>query len=107
MLCASFALVTAFLVLVSHRRTALTVLGPATLSIYVWHALTVRNIRYFDLEPLVAGSLPVVMVTTAVMLIVFGLGPIPRFTNALVYLPWRLRGSAAVKTVTPQQSGDS
>ena len=106
-LCASFALVAAFMVLVPHRRTALTVLGPATLSIYVWHALAVRNIRYFDVDPLVAGSLPAVVITTTVMVIVFGVGFMPRFTEALVYLPWRRHATAAVATIHPEESRET
>jgi fucose 4-O-acetylase-like acetyltransferase len=76
----SAALVFALLQLVPRRRTALTVLGPATLSLYVWHALFVRNIKFFGLTEFFAGNLVAAVLTTVALVVILGTGMVPRIT---------------------------
>jgi len=85
-------LTAATLTLVPRSRRIFTTLGATTLSVYAWHALAVRNIKYFDLGWLLAGSWLAAAVTTLVMLGVFGFGPVPRVTAAVSGLPRRWLG---------------
>lgn len=79
----SAVMVVAFLQLVPRRSLVITSLGATTLSVYVWHAFTLRNIRWFGFEDQLLGTLPALFVTVAVMVVVFGFGPIPRATQWL------------------------
>lgn len=76
----SSLLIVALFQLVPRRLMTLTVLGPATLSLYVWHALFVRNIKFYELTEIFSGNLVAVVLTTVALAIILGVGPIPRIT---------------------------
>ncbi len=83
LLAISGVLVASLLQLVPKSRTFLTVLGPATLSIYIGHALFVRNIKFYELTDLFAGTLGAVALTTILLVFVLGVGPVPVITSWL------------------------
>jgi len=76
----SAVLVTAFMQFVPRRKLIFSVLGATTISVYVWHAFSIRLIRFFDQREFFAGNLSAVLVWTAVALVVFGIGPFARTT---------------------------
>jgi fucose 4-O-acetylase-like acetyltransferase len=86
-------LVVAFMQFVPARKSVLTVLGVTTLSVYAWHALVVRNIKFYDLTDFFAGTLVAVLLTTAVLVLVLGYGPIPRLTSIMAGAPFKKRGA--------------
>ena len=80
LLVVSAVMVAAFMQFVPSRKLAFTALGATTLSVYIWHAFTLRNIRYFGLDDVLLGSWPMLILTVLTMVVAFGFGPVPRFT---------------------------
>ncbi len=85
-------LVAAFLQLVPRRTSVLTVLGVTTLSVYAWHALVVRNIKFYEVTDIFAGTVAAVLLTTIALVVVFGYGPIPRLTSLMAGAPFKKKG---------------
>lgn len=86
-------LIAAFLQLVPRSKSLLSTLGVASLSIYVWHALFVQTIKFYDYREMLTGTLPAVLLTTTALVLVFGLGPIPRLADLIAGAPFRKKAS--------------
>ena len=72
----------ALLTLMPRRRLWLSDLGGRTLSVYLWHALIIYSASTFGLLKSARGSWPAALVTTAVLVLALGWGPLAEFTAA-------------------------